>query len=136
MLEVQCSCGTTALRIDGAPLAQVYCHCSDCQVAQGAAYVLNAVYSADKVKVVRGEPITMRVKATPRLRCGSCSTPLFTEVSSAGLRSLNAYLLPQGHFAPQLHIHCSDAVLPIVDALPHYASLPASFGGKDEPVGW
>lgn len=136
MIETQCLCGATALKIEGAPVAQVYCHCRDCQAAQGAAYVLNAVYPAADVKVVRGEPVTMTVKATPRLRCASCCTPLFTEVTTAGLRSLNAYLLPEDRFAPQMHIHCADAVLPVIDALPHYAALPASFGGDDIQVEW
>lgn len=136
MIEVQCLCGATALKIKGKPLAQVYCHCTDCQAAQGAAYVPNAVYPADQVEVARGEPVTLRVKTTPRLRCAACGTPLFTEVAAAGLRSLNAYLLPEGEFTPQLHIYCADAVLPVVDSLPHYAGLPAAFGGNDEMVDW
>jgi hypothetical protein len=136
MIETQCLCGEISLLISDEPLAQVYCHCSDCQIAQGAAYVLNSVYPADAVKVVSGKPITVAVKGTPRLRCASCGTPLFTEVTAAGLRSLNAYLLPEGSVVPQLHIHCADAVMPIVDSLPHYARLPASFGGDDERVDW
>ncbi|WP_084733241.1 GFA family protein [Sphingobium chungbukense] len=76
MVETQCLCGEISLVISEEPLAQVYCHCSDCQIAQGAAYVLNSVYPADAVKVVSGKPITMAVKGTPRLRCASCGTPL------------------------------------------------------------
>ncbi|WP_103727366.1 GFA family protein [Novosphingobium sp. HII-3] len=136
MIETQCLCGEVSLQISGEPMAQVYCHCSDCQIAQGAAYVVNSVYPAEAVKVVSGEPVKMAVKGTPRLRCASCGIALFTEVAAAGLRSLNAYLLPKGSVAPQLHIHCADAVMPIVDSLPHYARLPASFGGDDECVEW
>ncbi|MEW9855582.1 GFA family protein [Novosphingobium sp. M1R2S20] len=136
MIETHCLCGTVALKITAEPLAQVYCHCSDCQISQAAAYVLNSVYPADAVQITSGEPIAMTVNGTPRLRCPACATPLFTEVASAGLRSLNAYLLPEGTFTPQMHLHCADAVLPVIDALPHYARLPLSFGGSDELVDW
>ena len=136
MIETQCLCGGVSLHIDEEPLAQVYCHCSDCQVAQGAAYAINSVYPADAVKVVRGTPNTLVVHGTPRLRCSSCGTPLFTEVEAAGLRSVNAYLLPAEKVVPRLHIHCADAVMPVVDSLPHYARLPASFGGDDKRVDW
>jgi hypothetical protein len=136
VFEAQCLCGGIKLNIREEPLAQVYCHCSDCQVAQGAAYVLNAVYPAHAVEITSGVPLSITVKDTPRFRCPACATPLFTEVTSAGLRSLNAYLLPEGVFSPQMHLHCADAQLPVADSLPHYARLPASFGGSDERVIW
>ena len=136
MIETQCLCGDIRLHITEEPLAQVYCHCTDCQVSQGAAYVINSVYRADAVKVVSGNPATLTVQRTPRMRCSRCGTPLFTEVAAAGLRSLNAYLLPPDKVWPQLHIHCADAVMPVVDSLPHYAGLPSSFGGDDKLVEW
>jgi hypothetical protein len=136
MIETRCRCGEVGLRITGEPVAQVYCHCSDCQLAHGAAYAPNAIYPAAAVEVVRGEPAAAKVRTTPRLRCPSCGTPLFTEVESVKMRSLNAYLLPQGSFRPQCHIQCADAVLPVVDSLPHYKGFPAAFGGSDELVGW
>ena len=57
------------------------------------------------------------------MRCADCGTFLFTEVSSAGLRSLNAYLLPKGSFAPQFHIRCAHAVMPVVDDLPQLLAV-------------
>ena len=136
MTEIQCRCGAIALSIAGKPTAQVYCHCSDCQDAHAAAYALNAIYPADAVVILRGSPKTSRVRATPRLRCTDCGSHLFTEVEAVGLRSLNAYLLPRDAFAPQFHIHCDDAVLPVIDSLPHYRRLPAAFGGSDDVTDW
>ncbi|TCM20522.1 hypothetical protein EDF56_102183 [Novosphingobium sp. PhB165] len=136
MIEAECRCGAVGLEIEGSPVFQVYCHCSDCQLAHGAAYALNAVYAADAVQVIRGAPASGQVRTTPRMRCGACGTHLFTEVAVAGLRSLNAYLLPKEQFAPQFHLHCEDAVLPVVDDLPHYRRLPAAFGGSDDVVDW
>jgi hypothetical protein len=136
VLETTCRCGHVTLRIAGAPLAQVYCHCRDCQQAYGGAYALNSVHPATELEVVSGELAETAVVATSRKRCARCGTPLFTEVGEMHLRSLNAYLLPEGAFAPQFHIHCAEAVLPIADDLPHYAKLPAAFGGTDECVDW
>lgn len=136
MIEVSCQCGSVALQITGAPIAQVYCHCTDCQIAHGAAYSLNSVYLADDIQILRGTTATDIIQVTPRLRCIDCATRLFNEVSAAGLRSLNAYLLPDGYFTPHFHLHCDDAVLPVQDELPHFRALPLAFGGSDEVTDW
>lgn len=136
MIETQCRCGTVALQLADAPVAQLFCHCSDCQAAHGAAYAPNAIYARDAVQVLRGALTATVVKTTPRMRCAECGTHLFTEVESAGLRSVNGYLLPQGSFRAQFHIQCADALLPIRDDLPHYSGFPAVFGGSDDRVDW
>lgn len=135
-IETQCPCGHIQLRISGEALVHTYCHCEDCRAANGAAYVATAVYPAAAVTIEKGQPIQLVIKTTPRVRCGNCGTPLFTEVKGAGLRSLNAYLLPKGEFRPSFHVQCQDAVLPVVDELPHYKGFPAMFGGTDEIVPW
>ncbi len=135
-IEIQCLCGATAVKISGEPLVQAYCHCDDCQAAHGAAYVATVAYPAQAVAVLKGQLIPLVVRTTQRMRCASCGTPLFTEVASAGLRSVNAMLLPKGEFKPQFHLQCQHAVLPVVDDLPHYKGFPAAFGGSDELVGW
>lgn len=136
MLEVQCRCGAVELAIADEPIAQVYCHCNDCQAAHGAAYALNAIYPAAAIQITHGAPASSMVKTTPRLHCAACGTHLFTEVEAVGMRSLNAYLLPSGTFRPQFHIQCAQAVLPVIDDLPHYKAFPAAFGGDDEVVPW
>jgi hypothetical protein len=135
-LEAQCRCGAIGLTIVGKPLAQLYCHCDDCQAAHSAAYVSSAIYPATAVEVERGTPAATVVKATPRMRCGDCGVHLFSELAKEGLRSVNAYLLPKGEFAPQFHVQCQYAVLPVVDNLPHYKAFPPAFGGDEEYVEW
>ena len=134
--DAKCRCGAIALKIAGEPVAQLYCHCDDCQAAHGAAYVSSAIYPASAVQVVRGKPVPMMVKATERMRCEDCGAYLFSEIASVGLRSVNAYLLPKGAFHPQFHVQCQHAVLPVVDNLPHYKAFPAAFGGVEEFVEW
>ena len=135
-IDVQCRCGEVGLKITGEPVEQLYCHCDDCRAAHGAAYVAGAIYPKQMVKVVRGEPTPIVVKATQRMRCVSCGTHLFSEITSVGLRSVNGFLLPKGEFVPRIHVQCQHAVLPVVDNLPHYKGFPASFGGSEELVDW
>jgi hypothetical protein len=135
-LEARCRCGAVGLTISGDPVVQLYCHCDDCQAAHAAAYVLSAIYPAQAVQVVRGDPVPMVVRTVQRIRCAKCGTHLFSELANVGMRSVNAYLLPKGSFTPQFHVQCAHAVLPVVDGLPHYKGFPASFGGSEEFVAW
>lgn len=135
-IEVECRCGKVGLQITGKPVAQLYCHCDDCRAAHAAAYVSSSIHPAQDVRVSRGEPTPLVVRSTPRMRCASCGTHLFADITKAGLRSVNGFLLPPGTFNAQLHIQCQHAILPVVDSLPHYKGFPASFGGAEEFVAW
>lgn len=134
--EVSCRCGAVKLAVSGDPIAQLYCHCDDCQAAHGAAYVPVAIYPAQAVEVVMGNPAPLAANTLPRMRCTECGTHLFNDVESHGLRNINGYLFPREAFKPQSHVHCKFALLPVVDDLPHYKGLPSAFGGSDELVAW
>jgi len=136
MTEIECRCGAVKLEIAGEPVVQFYCHCDDCQAVHGAAYVPESVYPAEAVRVVRGEPLTWRLKRNPRFTCGACGTRLFIEVAALGVRGVNGYLLPSGAFQPTFHMQCQHAVHPVKDDLPHYKARPPRFGGSDERVDW
>ena len=41
---IECRCGSVAVELSGAPVAQFYCHCADCQAVHGAAFVPVALY--------------------------------------------------------------------------------------------
>jgi hypothetical protein len=135
-LRLPCRCGAVEIEARGEPIVQLYCHCLDCQAVHGAAYVAESVYRADAVSVVRGSPTTWMLKRSPRFTCGACGTRMFIDVVAVGLRGINGKLLPDGELQPAFHMNCRSAVLPIRDDLPHYAGLPARFGGTDETVGW
>jgi hypothetical protein len=135
-LEIACRCGDVLIEVSGPPIVQFYCHCDDCQVVHGAAYVPESVYPADAVKVVRGNPSAWKLKRNPRVTCTTCGTRLFIDVLSFGLRGVNGYLLPPGEFNAVFHVQCKFAVRPIKDDLPHFKSMPARFRGSDETVDW
>jgi hypothetical protein len=135
-IKVECRCGAVEIEIKGEPLAQFFCHCDDCQAVHGAAYAPESAYPADAVTVTRGEPSTWRLKRNPRFTCRECGTRLFIDVLNLKVRGVNGYLLPPGRFRPQFHMQRQFAARPIVDALPHYQSRPARFGGSDDQVDW
>jgi hypothetical protein len=135
-LLTPCRCGAVALEISAPPLVQMYCHCDDCQAVHGGAYVPESVYPAAAVTVVRGEPLTWKLKKSPRFTCGACGTRLFIDIVRLGLRGVNGYLLPPEEFRASFHMQCQFAILPVRDGLPHYRSRPAQFGGSDETVDW
>lgn len=135
-MRVQCGCGGIELEITGEPVAQLYCHCDDCQAAHGSAYVPESVYRADEVRVVKGEPAAWALERNPRFFCNVCGTRLFIEVTARRLRGVNGCLLPKGAFRPQFHMQCQYAVHPVRDGLPHYRAFAPQFGGPDECVAW
>ncbi len=135
-LQIQCRCGAVGLEIAAEPLAQFFCHCDDCQAMHGAAYVPESIYPAPSVRVTRGSPSRFTLKRNPRVACPACGTRLFVDVLAFGLRGVNGYVLPSEEFRPTFHMHCRFAVRPVRDELPHYAGLPARFGGSDETVDW
>ena len=136
ILTAKCHCGEIEIQISADPLAQFHCHCDDCQKTHSAAYISAALYPASAVTILKGEPRPFVQKTTQRMLCPHCGTFLFAELSAFDLRSVNAYILPEGYFQPQFHVQCQYAVHPIADNLPHYKAFPAKFGGSDEKVEW
>lgn len=136
MVRVQCRCGNVEIEISADPIAQLYCHCNDCQAVHGAAYVPESVYPVEAVTISKGEPAAWTLKRNPRFFCRDCGTRLFIEVAALKLRGLNGYLLPGDGFVPQFHMQCQSAVRPVPDELPHFRSRPPQFGGSDDRVEW
>lgn len=135
-MEIECRCGAIGVSLSGEPITCFYCHCDDCQVAHGAAYVPVVLYPARAVTVTRGEPISWMVKATPRTTCPRCGTRMFASPPRAPIRGVTASLLPSGLFQPRFHIFCAFAMLPVRDSLPHYRTVPPLLGGSEDTVDW
>ena len=134
--EAKCWCGAVRLELRGEPAVQFYCHCDDCQTVHGAAYVGVALYPADAVQVTQGERTRATYKTLPRERCARCGTQMLGHVQGQPLIGVKGNLLPAGKFKPAFHIRCKYALLPVVDALPHYDDLPREFGGDGRLSSW
>jgi hypothetical protein len=134
--QIACHCGAVKIKLSGAPMADLYCHCRDCQRIAGGGCVPYSIYPHAAVEVTEGKTFQWALKDNQRTRCAQCGTYLFGDPAGMGIHGISAYLLPEGRFKPAMHIMCKDALLPVKDALPHYKGFPAAFGGSDEQVDW
>ena len=88
-LEGGCTCRAIRYQMISAPLFVHCCHCRWCQRETGASFALNAMIEADRVVVLKGEPV---VVATPSnsgkgqkiIRCPSCWIALWSNYAGAG----------------------------------------------------
>ena len=133
--EVRCPCGGVSIELRGEPVVQFYCHCKDCRAVSGGAYIGLALFPSDQV-TTKGKTDTWTLRSLARERCAVCGTHVFASIPALGQHAVKSNLLPEGMFQPAFHIHCRNAVLPVVDELPHYAALPPAFGGSDDQVDW
>lgn len=134
--EITCPCGAVVVRVRGEPELQFYCHCDDCQIVSGGAYVPVALFGADAVLSIEGRTETWTYKVLPRQRCAVCGCGMLAEVPGIGQFGISGNRLPAGMLKPEFHIQCRYAQRPVVDDLPHYASLPEMFGGEGQLVDW
>ena len=79
-----CACGALRYRLEDAPMFVHCCHCLDCQRQTGSAFVLNALIETDRMSLLKGEAISVRVPTDSGLphhifRCPSCQTALWSE---------------------------------------------------------
>lgn len=130
---VSCPCAAVTLTITAAAVSQFYCHCHDCRRIHGGAYAPEALYPARAV-AVSGQTISYALKRTPRVSCAKCGARLYADLPAFKLKGVNGVLLPD--FKAAFHMHCSEALAPVRDELPHYAGQPAAFGGDDALVDW
>lgn len=133
--RTRCPCGAVAVELSGEPALQFYCHCEDCQAVSGGAYIGLALFPSSVV-AIDGETQTWTLRSLARQRCLVCGTHILAAIPAFDQYAIKANLLPEGMFKPAFHIHCRHAVLPVRDDLPHFAALPAEFGGTNDQVDW
>jgi hypothetical protein len=88
-LDGGCDCRHVRYRMTTRPLIVHCCHCSWCQRESGAAFALNAMIEADRVRLLGGE---VRLVDTPSAsgegqkiaRCPKCLIALWSHYAGAG----------------------------------------------------
>lgn len=127
MNEGGCSCGEVRYRLSSDPLFVHCCHCLNCQLQTGSAFVVNILIEADRVELLVGEPQPVSV---PReggddqviWRCPSCWVALYSSYGRRSVRFVRAGTLDDpASVSPDVHIF-TRSKLPWV-ALPD--SVPA-----------
>lgn len=72
MLTGGCFCGQIRYEIDAASPHATVCHCAGCRRASGAPAVAWITVPVGALRLVQGEPVTVRGRATEPGTCDSC----------------------------------------------------------------
>lgn len=82
MYTASCLCGGIQLRLN-AEIARIHvCHCTQCQKAQGGAFVAVAPVAKNQLEVLEGAQLMGDYFASPgkkRVFCSRCAAPLYSE---------------------------------------------------------
>ena len=75
-----CRCGQVKLRLRGAPVMTMACHCTGCQKMTASAFSLSTLYPAEAFAVTAGEPVIGALHGEHRhLFCPHCLSWMFTK---------------------------------------------------------
>lgn len=108
-----CDCGKSRYQVTGSPMNVNCCHCRWCQRETGSAFVLNAMWEADRVKLVTEQPLevtawpTQSGKPQRAHRCATCKIVLWSLYGDNGdyIRFVRASTLQDAdRFPPNVHI--------------------------------
>ena len=88
-VEGGCTCRAVRYRLVSRPMFVHCCHCRWCQRETGSAFVLNALFEADRVVVLQGAPEavltpTLSGKGQKITRCPICRIALWSTYPGAG----------------------------------------------------
>jgi hypothetical protein len=115
IMEGGCTCRQLRYRLSGPPLIVHACHCRWCQRETGTAFATNALYEADRVTHLAGEPdVVVTPSASGKgqriARCPSCRVSIWSNYPQAGpaVRFIRVGTLDEpDQLPPDIHIFTS-----------------------------
>jgi hypothetical protein len=132
-MEGGCTCRHIRYRLSGMPMIVHACHCRWCQRETGTAFAHNAMYEAERVEHLAGEP---EVVVTPSAsgkgqriaRCPKCQVAVWSNYAGAGetVRFVRVGTLDEpDRLPPDIHIFTSSrqpwfTLPPGAKAVPEY----------------
>ena len=125
-----CRCGAVAYEVADAFDFAVYCHCSLCRRASGAAFKPIAGIAAERLRIAVGHAHILRVEAPNwhEVRCSLCFSLLYAVVrGGAYLHVAMGTLRDDPSIRPSAHIFAASKApwFDIADDLPQYeGALP------------
>jgi len=138
-----CTCRQVRYRLSGTPLIVHACHCRWCQRETGAAFALNALYEAERVTHLAGEPDLV---VTPSLsgksqriaRCPACRVAVWSNYPQAGraVRFVRVGTLDEpDRLPPDIHIFTSSkqpwlTLPPGAKAVPEFYDLASTWSAE------
>jgi hypothetical protein len=107
-----CACGAVRYELLSAPMFVHCCHCLDCQRQTGSAFVINGLIETDRIRLLQGEPVPVRVPTDSGRphdihRCPACQVALWSDYGGRPyLRFVRAGTLDvPGGMTPDVHIY-------------------------------
>jgi hypothetical protein len=122
-----CFCGAVTLACSGEPFMMGYCHCESCRSWSAGPVNAFTLWQPGQVTVTKGaEHVGTFAKTanSERKFCRLCGGHLMTDHPPAGFVDVYAATIPGLKFAPAIHVHYEESVLPIRDGLPKYKTVP------------
>ena len=83
-LEGGCFCKSVRYRLTSAPMFVHCCHCRNCQLQTGSAFVLNAIIETDRIELLSGVPIVTELQSGSGgphdvYRCPDCLVAVWSD---------------------------------------------------------
>ena len=132
-----CFCGAVSVEVTGQPVAQGFCHCSDCRAWSAAPVTAYALFPTPSVRVTAGaDALGDRVGKTglKRMHCQKCGGGVMSEITQAGLIDLSPPVIPDFAFEPQAHVNYAERMISMKDGLPKFAKMPDPVTGLGEMI--
>lgn len=133
----RCLCGDVAYEVTAAPLRFMYCHCSRCRLARGAAHAANLFYPIDGFRWLRGAQHVREYRLPGAQHfatafCGRCGSSLPRVVRERGVAVVPAGSLDgDPGLRAQAHIYVGSRAswdVPAADGIAQYEAMPPSPG--------
>ena len=108
--EGGCACGALRYRLASPPMFIHCCHCLNCQLQAGSAFVINLLIEAHRLEVLTGTPKPVDVPrdnggAQRVFRCPHCQVAVFSEYGAPEVRFVRGGTLDDPTaIAPDVHI--------------------------------
>ena len=132
-----CFCGSVQFTVQGAAVAEGYCHCDSCRKWSAGPVNAFTLWQPDAVKVTSGaDNIGTYNKTEQSFRkwCKTCGGHVFTVHPGFGLTDVYAAVIPDYPFNPHLHVFYGETVLHLHDGLPKMADVPSEMGGSGKTL--
>lgn len=142
-MEGGCTCRQVRYRLIGEPLIVHACHCRWCQRETGSAFVLNALYEADRVVHLAAEPeVVLTPSASGKgqriARCPTCRVAVWSNYPEAGpgVRFVRVGTLDEpDRLPPDVHIFTSSkqpwlTLPPGAKAFPEFYDLESTWSAE------
>lgn len=135
--KAHCACGAVEAELTGAPVAQMFCHCTDCRDWLGAPVHAATGWPASQVRFVKGGDnviVYKRTEKSHRKSCRTCGGALLVEHPQIGIVDVLGSTIRDFTFEPAMHVYYGERMIDMKDGLPKFRNMPKEFGGDGETI--